>query len=332
MPYDAIKVGDTPNDRTGDPNRNSWIKANAMFQELFSLTAAQATAVNLTAEESARSSADATLAEQVAARATIASVLGKADLTQVPRIDDAIGLTADQRILLGDNTGLQVTVPFILFEADTTPTPATFELPALPGDFRIHSVYVCMNAAGGSVITASLLADDDALIAKADHVSCDVQGPNAAKLSTYQTILFRSKNYRLVVASIDSIAEGYEPHLGLSLWIRGAWSRSMFSSGGGEEGGESESNLGGYGQVLVDFGATLYQAQKVFTITDTRITPQSVITGNVAYKATDDRTLDEIAMEAFDLKFAAGDGQATLLMTCLRGDVHGKFYVDIHIN
>lgn len=332
MPYDPIKVGTVPNDRTGDPNRAAWIKANTMLQELFGAVALQATAAALTTESNARTSGDADLAAQLAAKADNSVVNQKAGLIQVPRIDDAVGLTSDQRILLADNTGLMVSIPFVLFQPDETPLPSLFELPPLPGDFRIHTVHLLMNKAGGSSITASLLSDENELIAKADHVETTAQGAGGAKLSTYSTVLYRARNYRLEVTALDSIAEGYEPHLGLVFWLRGSWSRSMFSSGGGEEGGESVSNLGAYGQAELDFGSALYLTEKVFTVVDTRVNPQSNVNGNLAYAATANHTLDEISMEDFTFSFAPGDGQFTVLAKSLHGSVHGKFALNYHLN
>jgi hypothetical protein len=66
-------------------------------------------------------------------------------------------------------------------------------------------------------------------------------------------------------------------------------------------------------------------------ITDAAVSASSILTGNVAYRATTDHPLDEIQFDAFDLKFAPGAGSFTLYIRALVGMVTGKYYINYTI-
>jgi len=64
-------------------------------------------------------------------------------------------------------------------------------------------------------------------------------------------------------------------------------------------------------QTEIDFGATpVYGAE--FTIIDADVSGTSQLIGNVAYEAPTGKDLDELEMDALDLKFQPGTGQFAL--------------------
>src|SRR5258706_8606475 len=64
-------------------------------------------------------------------------------------------------------------------------------------------------------------------------------------------------------------------------------------------------------QTEIDFGTTPV-SEASFTITDSDVTATSQIIGTVAYEAPTGKDLDELEMDALDLKFGPGAGQFTL--------------------
>jgi hypothetical protein len=52
------------------------------------------------------------------------------------------------------------------------------------------------------------------------------------------------------------------------------------------------------------------------------------ITGTIAYEAPTDKDLDELDMDAVDLKFAPGSGTVLIKIRGLEGCLHGKFKVN----
>src|ERR1700741_1143891 len=90
------------------------------------------------------------------------------------------------------------------------------------------------------------------------------------------------------------------------------------------------SGGGGGKQTEIDFGA-LPVSEASFTITDADVTATSKITGNIAYEAPTGKDLDEVEMDALDLKFAPGNGQFTLYVKGLEGYVADKFKVNYQV-
>jgi hypothetical protein len=237
MAIDLINVGDAANSRTGDPLRTAMEKINAMFTEVYAILETIALDADLDAEIATREEQYAELTAAIDARALNDDMLLRAKLSQIVRTDDALGIEADARIYHADNSGVPVSLHFKLFEHDETPVPGTHHLPALPADFRILSIHFALHAAGGSAVSLQLLDDTDAVIASVENYETTVQGAGVIPTTTYSTALFQNRTYRLVIDAIDSIAEGLETHFGGTLWIRGVWSGSQLSSGGGEVGG-----------------------------------------------------------------------------------------------
>lgn len=83
-------------------------------------------------------------------------------------------------------------------------------------------------------------------------------------------------------------------------------------------------------QTEINLGA-LGIAGNTHTITDANCTAGSFVTGQVAYTAPTGKELDELDMDAFDLKFAPGAGVITLRVTPLNGLASGNLKINYHI-
>lgn len=77
-------------------------------------------------------------------------------------------------------------------------------------------------------------------------------------------------------------------------------------------------------QTEIDFGTTPV-SEASFLVTDADVTAGSQLTGSVAYEAPTGKDLDELEMDALDLKFAPGSGNFTVYVTGLNGYVADKF-------
>ena len=60
-------------------------------------------------------------------------------------------------------------------------------------------------------------------------------------------------------------------------------------------------------QTEIDFG-TIPVSEKEFTVTDADVLVTSQLIGNIAYEAPTGKDLDELEMDAIDLKFQPGGG------------------------
>lgn len=79
-------------------------------------------------------------------------------------------------------------------------------------------------------------------------------------------------------------------------------------------------------QTEIDFGATPV-AEASFIVVDAGVGPTSQIIGNVLYSAPTGKDLDELDMDAIDLKFGPGSGQFTIYAKGLEGPLHDKFII-----
>tara|TARA_R110000868_G_scaffold68110_1_gene201474 strand:- start:494 stop:1789 length:1296 start_codon:yes stop_codon:yes gene_type:complete len=80
-------------------------------------------------------------------------------------------------------------------------------------------------------------------------------------------------------------------------------------------------------QTEIDFGTTPV-SEAEFTIVDADVSATSQIIGTVAYEAPTDKDLDELEMDALDLKFGAGVGQFTLYVVGMNGYIADKFKIN----
>jgi hypothetical protein len=85
--------------------------------------------------------------------------------------------------------------------------------------------------------------------------------------------------------------------------------------------GASSTNIK---QTEIDFGP-MPVSEAEFTVTDVDVTASSQIMGSVAYEAPTGKDLDELEMDALDLKFAPGSGTLTIRAKGMDGYVHDKF-------
>ena len=83
-------------------------------------------------------------------------------------------------------------------------------------------------------------------------------------------------------------------------------------------------------QTEIDFGATPV-SEALFTITDGDVSAGSMLIGQVAYEAPTGKVLDEVEMDALDLKFGPDTGQFTLYARGLDGYVADKFKINYTI-
>ena len=80
-------------------------------------------------------------------------------------------------------------------------------------------------------------------------------------------------------------------------------------------------------QTEIDFGATPI-AEQSFNVTDADVTAGSQIIGNVAYEAPTGKDLDELDMDAVDLKFAPAAGSFTIYAKGMEGYIADKFKIN----
>jgi hypothetical protein len=80
-------------------------------------------------------------------------------------------------------------------------------------------------------------------------------------------------------------------------------------------------------QTEIDFGQVPV-AEAEFTVIDASVNPSSNIIGSVAYVAPTNKDLDELEMDAIDLKFAPGDGFLKIRATGMNGFVANKFKIN----
>lgn len=83
-------------------------------------------------------------------------------------------------------------------------------------------------------------------------------------------------------------------------------------------------------QTEIDFGATPV-SEASFTIVDAGVSASSHLIGQVAYEAPTGKDLDELDMDALDLKFGPGSGQFTLYAIGMHGYVADKFKINYTI-
>lgn len=80
-------------------------------------------------------------------------------------------------------------------------------------------------------------------------------------------------------------------------------------------------------QTEIDFGATPV-SEASFTVTDSEVSAGSQLIGFVAYEAPTGKDLDELEMDAIDLKFAPGSGEFTVYARGMDGDIADKFKIN----
>lgn len=83
-------------------------------------------------------------------------------------------------------------------------------------------------------------------------------------------------------------------------------------------------------QTEIDFGSTGV-TEKSFTVTDVDVSPDSHITGNIAYEAPTGLEQDDVEMDVINLIFAPGSGSFTIYAVSLTGLIAGNLKVNYTI-
>ena len=81
------------------------------------------------------------------------------------------------------------------------------------------------------------------------------------------------------------------------------------------------------GQITIDFGS-LPVSESLFTIINPNVQPTSQVTGKIAYQAPTGKDLDELEMDAIDLKFGSGNGSILIYVKGMEGYLHDKFIIN----
>lgn len=80
-------------------------------------------------------------------------------------------------------------------------------------------------------------------------------------------------------------------------------------------------------QTEVDFGTTPV-SEASFTVTDSEVTTGTQLLAQVAYEAPTSKDLDEVEMDALDIKCTSGAGQFTMYIRGMDGYIADKFKIN----
>lgn len=92
-------------------------------------------------------------------------------------------------------------------------------------------------------------------------------------------------------------------------------------------GGSSTPGTVNVKQTEVDFGTTPL-AEAEFTVVDAEVSGTSQLIGTIAYEAPTGKDLDELEMDAIDVRFAPGAGSFVVRVKGLEGYLHDKFKIN----
>lgn len=112
---------------------------------------------------------------------------------------------------------------------------------------------------------------------------------------------------------------------------RNTWIHNVIIQGGGASyinipAGES-IRIDDMKQTEVDFGAVPVD-EALFVVSDPNVPDGAFITGCIAYEAPTDKDLDELEMDAIDLKFGADTNTVNIYAKGLEGPLHDKFKIN----
>lgn len=221
MPYNPINTGTAPDDNTGDVNRDCWLKANAMFNDLYTLLAAAATQMGVNAQFANMTAQVNAVVASVASKPSYDDLALKAALTQVLRADGSFPLLQAARLFAVANSGMAVTLPFrLLGDEDVVNAGDEWEIPPLPKNFALLDAYIVF-AAGSDCNVSAVLKNRNTSAAYATG-SQNIGTPVGRLLMNPNNVIPELTPLKLVVTGV---APGYEAEnpRGLYLWLRGAW-------------------------------------------------------------------------------------------------------------
>lgn len=215
MAQQTINPGTAPNNLTGDPLRTIVQKVNANFTDLYS---GKANATDLAAEIAAR---EAAITAEQNARSTADAL--KAELTQVVRTDADQSLDATKRLQHAVNAGTLIGIPFQVVAPTVAIAAATWQLPPLPADFRLHSVDLTIRAAHNATLSFTLTKETDNVIAPVASAGIVGAGTGLVIHTTLANALIEGgKQLTFALSNFTSVYGG-ESSFGLCLWFRGVW-------------------------------------------------------------------------------------------------------------
>jgi hypothetical protein len=219
MPISLIDVGTLPDDKTGDPNRTCWIKANANFTELYGSLAGKASSEALTSSDNAQTAALNALAAIVAGKPSASDIANKANLAQVCRTDGHAPLAREERLQHAKNSGAPVTLSYRLAEfLEDVSSSMSWTLPAMPSAFALTKACLIFDNCDACEVSAELKSALVLAASKTAHCEAGVAAIELDVLADLQSLQPVALN--LLTVKPDSAGE--LPR-GLTLWLFGVW-------------------------------------------------------------------------------------------------------------
>ena len=221
MPFNPINTGNAPDDNTGDVNRDCWLKANAMFNELFTTLAAAATQIGVNAQFANMTAQVNAVVASVASKPSYEDLALKAALTHVLRVDGSFPLLQAARLFAAANSGMAVTLPFRLLANDETVDAGDeWEIPPLPQNFALQDATLVFYDGSDCVVSGVLRnATTSAPYATG---SGNVGEPVGRVIMNPNNTIPALTPLKLVITSVLPGYGAVNPK-GLYLWLRGVW-------------------------------------------------------------------------------------------------------------
>lgn len=221
MPYNPINTGTAPDDNTGDVNRDCWLKANAMFNEVYTLLAAAATQMGVNAQFANMTAQVNAVVASVASKPSYDDLALKAALTQVLRVDGSFPLLQAARLFAVANSGMAVTLNYRLAEFGETLDPdMRWRIPAMPKNFSLLDAYLVFDEAPNRLVVNAQLRSTASI----------PYATGSATIITPRLTLNPNNTVpeltplELVISHLADEAGSAVPVVsGVTLWLRGAW-------------------------------------------------------------------------------------------------------------
>jgi hypothetical protein len=221
MPFNPINTGTAPDDNTGDVNRDCWLKANAMFNELYTLLASAATQTGVNALIANLTALVNAATATANGKPSYDDLALKAALTQVVRSDGSFPLPQAARLLAAANAGLAVTLPFRLLANDeSVDIGDEWDLPPLPNNFALQDAQLVFF--DGSDCTVAAVLRNAATAAAYATGSANVGEPVGKLLMNPNNAIPALTPLKLVITAVQPGYGAINPK-GLYLWLRGVW-------------------------------------------------------------------------------------------------------------
>ena len=221
MPFNPINTGTAPDDNTGDVNRDCWIKANAMLNEIYTLLASAATQTGVNALIANLTALVNAATATANGKPSYDDLALKAALTQVVRVDGSFPLLQAARLLAAANAGLAVTLPFrLLGDDDTVNVGDEWDLPPLPRNFALQDAQIVF--ATGSNATVSAVLKNRASNAPYATGSHNIGEPVGRLPMNPNNAIPELTPLRLTITGMAFNYLETNPK-GVYLWLRGVW-------------------------------------------------------------------------------------------------------------